>query len=192
MAMENPTLWWLISFFAVGVAQQPMLIGISLPAYSVHRSDEPLNWVDAVAAVVCISGLTVAFLADGQLYEYMQRDRKTRPAVLNTGLWRYSRHPNYFGETTWWFGYGLLACSVGQWYMLCGWVLNTGVLLYVTVMTEQRMLGNRHGERLEAYVRYRAVTSCWIPWCNAAGSAAQSTEARAPILTADEKAESNA
>jgi hypothetical protein len=46
MARENPRLWWIVSFFAVGLAQQPMLIGISLPAYSIHSSDLPWGLVD--------------------------------------------------------------------------------------------------------------------------------------------------
>lgn len=184
MAKENPSIWWLLSFLAVGVAQQPMLIGISLPAFSVHRSPAALNALDGLALALCIAGLTVAYVADSQLYEYMQaRKVKGSPAsaklVLDSGLWRYSRHPNYFGETLWWFGYGLFACSVGQWYMLGGWLLNTAVLLQVTCMTEGRMLENRTGERLKAFEHYRATTSCWIPWFP---SVSQVNDADVPIL----------
>jgi len=162
-----------------------MLIGISLPAFSVHRSSAPFHPLDLVAIVLCITGLTIAYFADTQLYEYMQaRKIKGSPAckqlVLKSGLWRYSRHPNYFGETVWWFGYGLFACSVGQWYMLGGWALNTAVLFQVTCMTERRMLENRTGERLKAFELYRATTSCWIPWFP---SVSQVNDADVPILT---------
>merc|ERR1711966_80706 len=81
-----------------------------------------------------------------------------------SGVWRYSRHPNYVGETCWWLGFGLYTVSVGQWYMLCGWALNTGVLIQVTFMTEDRMSGNRTGDKLEVWEEYKRCTACWLPW----------------------------
>lgn len=169
MAKDYPDWWWLLSFFAVGVAQQPMLIGIALPAYSVSSSDDAWNVWDTIACVLAVSGLLLAYFADTQLYGFMQQNRERvrtgsyRLPVLNTGLWRYSRHPNYVGETMWWLGYGFFAVAVGQWYMLGGWVLNTAVLLQVTWMTESRMSGNRSGDRLVLWELYKETTPCWLP-----------------------------
>merc|ERR1711907_819702 len=93
MARENPRTWWLLSFFAVGVAQQPMLVGISLPGYSVHFVNTPLGVVDAMAIVLCVAGLTLAYFADMQLYTFMTNNEnlksegKPRVPILNTGLW---------------------------------------------------------------------------------------------------------
>ena len=81
----------------------------------------------------------------------------------DAGLWRYSRHPNYVGETLWWLGFGFFAVATGQWYMLGGWVLNTAVLLQVTVMTENRMDNNRTGDRLALWEEYKRTTPCWLP-----------------------------
>lgn len=168
MARDHPNWWWLISFFAVGIAQQPMLIGIALPAYSISQSDSDLNPWDAAACVVAITGLLVACFADNQLYSFMEHNRQAvragqhRTPVLNTGLWSCSRHPNYLGETLWWLGYGLFAVAVGEWYMLGGWVLNTAVLIQVTCMTESRMSSNRSGDRLVLWQLYKQTTPCWI------------------------------
>merc|ERR1712216_217660 len=145
-----------------------MLVGITLPAYSVHNSNTNLWALDGVAMVLCVVGLSTAYCADTQLYAYMRANEELVAAgkptrlVLDTGLWRYSRHPNYLGETIWWFGFGLFAVSVGQWYMLGGWLLNTAVLIQVTFMTEERMKTNRTGERLRAFLAYQKTTSCWI------------------------------
>ena len=57
---------------------------------------------DFLAASLCATGICVGFFADNQLYEYMNLPKK--PILLETGLWRYSRHPNHFGEQTWWIG----------------------------------------------------------------------------------------
>lgn len=170
MARENERYWWLLSFLTVGVAQQPMLVGISLPAYSVHQSSHAWCWVDAVAVVLSVSGLTLAYLADTQLYTYMTENkarshRGEHPVpVLATGVWRYSRHPNYLGETLWWLGFGFFAVSVGQWYMLGGWAFNTAVLIQVTFMTEGRMNTNRSGDKLALWQEYQRCTPCWLPW----------------------------
>ena len=113
-----PIKWYLISFFVVGVAQHPMLVGISLPLYSVCFSSEaekPLGVLDCVATVLCLLGLTIAYFADNQLRAYMveneRRKAQNEPKVLllNSGLWKYSRHPNYFGEQLWWWSLGIFA-----------------------------------------------------------------------------------
>ena len=169
MARENPRWWWLISFFAVGLAQQPMLVGISLPAYSIHSTDLPWSAVDWVATITCVVGLSVAYTADTQLFNYMQRNKQLaaqgqpKVQILDSGLWHFSRHPNYFGETLWWFGYGLYAVRLGQWYMLGGWLFNTIVLITVTCMTEDRMLSNWDKDRVALYREYKRATSSWIP-----------------------------
>merc|ERR1712086_149228 len=169
MAEDNPRIWWILSFLAVGVAQQPMLIGITLPASSIHSSNAPFSVLDFVATFTCLFGLTLAYVADSQLYEFMrnndtlERDGKKKLLVLDSGLWRHSRHPNYCGETLWWLGYSLFGVSVGQAWVLCGWLLNTAVLIQVTMMTEERMKTNRTGVRLEAFISYQKRTACWIP-----------------------------
>lgn len=145
MATENPQWWWLLSFFAVGLAQQPMLIGahmktcppdpllpmyslasrrftgITLPAYSIHTSTKPFNGIDFLAIFGCFAGLVIVFVADNQLRRFMLKNEqlvavgKPKQALLESGLWRYSRHPNYFGEQLWWWSYSVFAVNVGEW-----------------------------------------------------------------------------
>ena len=77
------------SVFAVGLAQQPMLIGISAPAYTAHNVDTPFGLLDVLCAVGCIAGLATAYVADNQLRAYMSASPRPTP-ILNTGLWKYS------------------------------------------------------------------------------------------------------
>eukprot|EP00295_Goniomonas_pacifica_P030507 CAMPEP_0175968338 /NCGR_PEP_ID=MMETSP0108-20121206/39829_1 /TAXON_ID=195067 ORGANISM="Goniomonas pacifica, Strain CCMP1869" /NCGR_SAMPLE_ID=MMETSP0108 /ASSEMBLY_ACC=CAM_ASM_000204 /LENGTH=126 /DNA_ID=CAMNT_0017296955 /DNA_START=16 /DNA_END=395 /DNA_ORIENTATION=- len=69
----------------------------------------PLNVLDVVATVVCLTAIILAEVADTQLRRYMAQ--KNKPLVLDTGLWRYSRHPNHFGEQLWWVGLLLFAVA---------------------------------------------------------------------------------
>ncbi|WOL06152.1 hypothetical protein Cni_G14884 [Canna indica] len=168
MRTEYGRPWWWISFFAVYLSQQIFLIGICLPMYAIHSSDKPWNIWDVAATIGCITGIVVAYFADTQLYEFVSRNetlsKSGEPMVpnLDKGLWRYSRHPNYFGEQLWWWSLFLFAWSVGQGWMFVGPLVNTLCLAYVTVLVERRMMKKAYRE--DAYREYMKTTSVWIPW----------------------------
>ena len=82
--------------------------------------------------------------------------------LLDHGLWRYSRHPNYFGEQLFWWSLAGYGAIVGQAWVVVGTALNSTVLAVVTVMVEKRMLAVP--ERREIYEAYRRRTSVLIPW----------------------------
>lgn len=147
---------------------QVFLIGVCLPFYVIHSVDKPLNIWDFVAVIVCICGIVVAFYADTQLHDFVSRNQKLKeqgkPVVANLheGLWRYSRHPNYFGEQLWWWGLVIFAWNLGQGWTFVGSFINSMCLAYVTKLVEDRML--KQDYRAEAYRLYQKTTSVWIPW----------------------------
>ncbi|OAY74644.1 uncharacterized protein C594.04c [Ananas comosus] len=168
MRKEYGRSWWWISFFAVFLSQQVFLIGICLPMYAIHSSNEPWNIRDFIATIICIAGIMIAYFADTQLHNFVTKSQALREvgekpiANLDEGLWRYSRHPNYFGEQLWWWGLYLFAWNLGQKWMFVGPLVNSSCLAYVTVLVETRMLKREY--RREAYRQYQRMTSVWIPW----------------------------
>ena len=134
----------------------------------IHSVNVPLNIWDFVAIIVCICGIVVAYFADTQLHEFVSRNNEFKkvgkPVVANLdeGLWRYSRHPNYFGEQLWWWGLVVFAWNLGQSWTFVGSFANTLCLAYVTTLVEKRML--KQDFRAEAYRQYQRTTSVWIPW----------------------------
>lgn len=190
MQRDYAGMWFVLSFFAVGLAQQPMLVGISWPLRYLlvavehegggadDRALLSLTVADILWAGVCFSGLALGFFADNQLRAYMlenERRRQTGEAVvpiLDKGLWRYSRHPNYLGEQVFWWGlagWGILgisgaAAAAAPWYVASGTALNSIVLATVTVMTEERMLTNWTPERTEKFREYQRRTSALCLW----------------------------
>ncbi|CAM8963422.1 unnamed protein product [Rhodiola kirilowii] len=160
--------WWWISFFSVYVSQQIFLIGVCLPMYAVHSVDKTFNVWDMVALGICVTGVVMAYFADTQLHEFVTRNAKLKqlgePLVpnLDKGLWRYSRHPNYFGEQLWWWGLVVFAWNLGYGWTFVGALLNSLCLGYVTILVEGRMLKQEY--RAEAYRLYQKRTSVWIPW----------------------------
>ena len=132
----------------------------------------PLNWCDALATALCLIGICVGSLADNQLHEYMARPDK--PLLLESGLWRRSRHPNHMGEQTWWLGLlcfavaaaggvdGFVSCGAGCWAVCFGVAFNHPLDTLVTLpLIEARMLGRQ--ARAAAYREYQRCTSIIVP-----------------------------
>lgn len=150
----------LLLVFAV---QAPMLFAVSLPVQlgqiaATPATLGPLAWV---GAALCVFGVAFETIGDWQLTRF-KADPANGGKVLSTGLWRYTRHPNYFGDACAWWGLYLIAAET-----LPGlWALPAPMLLTWTLMkwsgaptVEGRMRKTRPD-----YVRYIASTSGFIPW----------------------------
>ncbi len=156
-------LWprWRISFNSASSSATVMRPG---RATSDGRALGPF---DALATIGSLSGIVIAHVADTDLAAFMRENEARRArgeapiAILDRGLFRYSRHPNYFGENLHWWSLGLLGVAVGAPWVLAGPLFNTLVMVRVTQMTEARM-GERP-DRAEAYRAYRARTRSWLP-----------------------------
>jgi steroid 5-alpha reductase family enzyme len=128
----------------------------------------------AIGVLVAAFGVVFEAVADWQL-EQFKKNPDNRGRVLDTGLWRYSRHPNYFGECCAWWGFGLIALATGAWWALASPLLITWLLLEVSGVV---MLERDIGERRPDYARYLRETNAFVPGrprTEAAGARAQRT-----------------
>ncbi|KAK1426640.1 hypothetical protein QVD17_15317 [Tagetes erecta] len=168
LAQQYGKTWWWVSFFAVYLIQQVFLIGVCLPMYIVHTVNQPLNIWDTAGSAVCLTGIVIAYFADTQLHKFVTQNEKLKQAGkplvpnLETGLWFYSRHPNYFGEQVWWWGLVIFGWNLGCTWVVVGAVVNSLCLGYVTILVERKMLKQEY--RVEQYKRYQKSTSVWVPW----------------------------
>ncbi len=149
----------LILVFAL---QGPLLWFVSLPAQVGLLADTgapiaPLGWLGVALALV---GIGFETIGDRQL-EAFRRDPANRGKVLDTGLWAWTRHPNYFGDACAWWGIWLLALSAGA----GPWTVAAPVFLTWTLnkwsgaaLLERGLKKNRPG-----YADYIARTSAFIP-----------------------------
>lgn len=143
-------------------------MGVCLPFYVVHSVDKELSIWDLVAALVCLTGVAVAYFADTQLHEFVSSNARRKEVGealvpnLDSGLWYYSRHPNYFGEQLWWWGLGMFAWNLGCGWACVGALINSCVLGYVTILVEEKMVKQEY--RAEAYRQYQQTTSVLVPW----------------------------
>lgn len=157
---QGPGFWWK-SFFIVFLLQGVLIWVISLPLqYAGAAGAAGLGTLDALGALVFLAGFLCEAFADAQL-EAFKRDPASAGRVLDTGLWRYSRHPNYFGNALLWWGLCLFGLATGPWWLLFAPALMTFLLLRVSGVT---LLEQDIGERRPAYTEYISRTSAFIPW----------------------------
>lgn len=152
----------LVSLGTVFLLQAVLLWIIALPAQFVHAptATASLGWIDAIGVAAWTVGLGFEWCADVQLARF-KRSPSSQGAVMDRGLWRYSRHPNYFGNFLLWWGIGLLAVASGGWWTLIGPALLTFLLLRVSGVA---LLESTIAERRPGYRAYARRTSAFVPW----------------------------
>jgi steroid 5-alpha reductase family enzyme len=139
---------------------------IAFPVYVGATEPSPLNALDYAGASLWTFGLVFESVADWQLARF-KADPNHRGEVLDTGLWRYTRHPNYFGEATLWWGIYLIALAADGWWTVFGPLLMTVLLLKVSGVT---LLEADIQERRPGYRAYIERTNAFFPWYPQEGS----------------------
>lgn len=132
---------------------------ISLPLLAAITGSWPLQLLDATATALVVFGILFESIADAQLATF-KRGTGNGGKVLDTGLWRYTRHPNYFGECCVWWGFYLFAVAAGGWWALLSPVLMTFLLLRISGVA---LLEKDIRERRPAYADYVKRTNAFIP-----------------------------
>ena len=122
-------------------------------------SDTALGILDGLALLLVIAGVLFESLADYQLAAF-KKDAGNSGKVMDRGLWRYSRHPNYFGECCVWWGFFLFAVASGGWWTIISPLLMTILLLRVSGVA---LLEKDIVERRPGYRDYIARTNAFIP-----------------------------
>lgn len=147
------------SLYLVFLLQGALAWIISLPLLVAAGSARPLSWLDCLGAVVVVSGIAFEAIGDWQLARFKAAPGN-RDLVMDQGLWRYTRHPNYFGESCVWWGFYLLALSAGGWWSFVAPLLMTAMLLKVSGVA---LLEKDIAERRPGYARYVRQTNAFIP-----------------------------
>ena len=146
------------SLYVVFASQAALAWIISLPLLGALRGTAAPGWRDVPGAVLWLAGFCIEAVADRQLMIF-RATPGNRGAVMERGLWRYSRHPNYFGECCLWWGFYLMALAAGAWWTIIAPLLMTVLLLRVSGVA---LLERDIAERRPAYRDYVSRTSAFI------------------------------
>jgi steroid 5-alpha reductase family enzyme len=153
--------YWLISFLAVHLFPTIMVfLGCMamLPVFS--GTGRALNGWDIPAVIILFGSVFYAYTADEQLRKFRDKS-ENKGKTITSGLWRFSRHPNYFGEISTWWGLALFAIAAGcqWWWALIGPVTITLMFIFASIpIIEKRNLERRLG-----YAGYISETPMLLP-----------------------------
>ena len=148
------------------------LLGICLfPTIIVYTASIPpiffvidnlnFEYIQLIGYIVILIGVLIEMKADIDIHEF-KKIRKDRREIIQIGLWKYSRHPNYFGEICFWYGVAMvyIFCDfVNNWYTIFGAILNNALFLGISIPLAEKNLRKYK----EGYDEYKQSTSMLIP-----------------------------
>ena len=99
-----------------------MIISLPLLGINFNNSNGNLKMLDYLGIIIWLIGFTFETVGDFQLSNF-KRNSKNKGKVLHTGLWKYTRHPNYFGDSAVWWAYGIFSIAAGSYWQAIGAVI---------------------------------------------------------------------
>lgn len=154
--------WFILrSFFQIFLLQGILLVVIAYPVILVNHSGRSgLTWLDAVGALLWVIGFLFETVGDYQLTRF-KADPENKGQIMQSGLWTYTRHPNYFGESVMWWGIFIIALNVGY-----GWtaVVSPAVITLLLLKVSGVSLLEKHYSDNPKYRDYARRTNAFIPW----------------------------
>ncbi|TWP46135.1 DUF1295 domain-containing protein [Lentzea tibetensis] len=155
-AKGNPRL----RMYRVYAIQAVIMWIVSLPVQVALHLDAPLNVLDWLGLLLWLVGFTFEAVGDWQLARF-KADPSSKGQVMDTGLWRYTRHPNYFGDAVVWWGLFLFALHT--WPAVLTIVGPLVMTLLLAKGTGKPLLEKDIGQRRPGYAEYVRRTSGFIP-----------------------------
>ncbi|HUU78273.1 MAG TPA: DUF1295 domain-containing protein [candidate division Zixibacteria bacterium] len=159
---EKPKLFQIISF--TGLQMMPTLI-VYLGCISIYPalvySNTNFNFLDIIGIIITVGATLIELLADEQMRMFLKMNNDSNK-VMTLGLWGYSRHPNYFGEISFWWGlfFFSLAADFSMWWTISGPIAMIILFVFISVpLTENKQLAKR-----PEYTEYKRTVSMLIPW----------------------------
>lgn len=157
----GPERYWWFSYFQVFLLQGALILIVSLPLWHVQTTESSaLTIIDYIAMGVWFIGFCFEAGGDYQLYHF-KKNPENKGKVLNTGFWKYTRHPNYFGDAVVWWAYALFSIAAGGYWQIIGSIIMTLLIIKVSGVA---MLERTLKTTKPQYKEYIEKTSAFIPW----------------------------
>jgi steroid 5-alpha reductase family enzyme len=155
-------MYWPVSFVGIHLFPTVMVYLGCLPLYAVMQAGTgAFGWLDILGTLVTLAAVVLAFVADEQLRVF-RRGSLNKGKAIRSGLWKHSRHPNYLGEMSTWWGFYAFALGAGLrwWWTGVGALAITLMFVFISVpLMERRELDRRSG-----YREYAEQTPALLPF----------------------------
>ncbi|MCF8002101.1 MAG: DUF1295 domain-containing protein [Halanaerobiales bacterium] len=155
--------FYIRSFFQIFILQGLLLFLIVSSVVNINSSPfYSIKLFDIIGIIIWLIGFTFEALGDKQLKDYINKpDSKKDGHIMKKGLWKYTRHPNYFGEATMWWGIYIIGLSIpSSWIFIISPITITILLLYVSGVP---LLEKRYADDQE-FQEYAKKTNKFFPW----------------------------
>lgn len=148
-------------YLQIYVLQGFLMLVISAPVVIANTfRSRPVGWVEAAGVACWCVGLFFEVVGDAQLARFV-RDPANRGRIMEDGLWRYSRHPNYFGEVLLWCGIGVIALPATY-----GWVglIGPACIAFLILKVSGVPMLEEHLAKRPGFESYKRRVNAFIPW----------------------------
>lgn len=161
LSEDTGRMYWLVSLSGVHLFPTLLVFLGCVPLYYIFRSEAPFGLTDLVAVFITSAAVLIETIADIQLHNFRKLPPGKRPKILRRGLWSWSRHPNYFGEISFWVGLFLFCIPVyspGNYWLISGALAMIALFVFISIpMMEERE------KRKEGYDKYQKEVSMLVP-----------------------------
>ena len=150
----------IVNFLGINMFPTFIVFFAILPALY-YISDSTFSLLSVIGLIISIIATTIQLISDYQMHSF-RKTNVDRSKMINVGLWKTSRHPNYFGEIMMWWGVFAFVFinDMSRWILLVGALANTLMFLFISIpMQEKRLLA-----RNSNYSEYIENTNKLIPW----------------------------
>jgi len=157
---KNPDIWFITNLGGINMMPTIFVFLGMVPAYYIINNSQQLNIISITGFLVCLMAAILQFVSDRQMAIFRSNENN-RGNCINTGLWKYSRHPNYLGEVSLWWGIWiiLMGSAPGYWITVIGPVAMTILFVFISIpMMEKYVLQKR-----PTYVEYKKTVPMLIP-----------------------------
>lgn len=149
------------SFLRIYMFQGIIIMIVASPVFYTNVVDNPaLQWSDFVGIGLWTFGFYFEAVGDYQLKQFKE-DPANKGKVLDQGLWKYTQHPNYFGEVTQWWGLYIIATAVPFGFIT---IFGPITITYLIIKVSGIKLLEKHFDGHDKYAEYKKKTSVFIPW----------------------------
>jgi steroid 5-alpha reductase family enzyme len=158
---QTGRMWFIVNLFGINLMPTVLVFLAMVPAYYAILEGGQATAVAFLGFIICIAAVLIQHFSDKQMKTF-RRNKNNKGLCIDEGLWRYSRHPNYFAEVSLWFGIWLIQMGVlpSLWQTVVGPVLMALLFIFISIpMMEKHVLTSRPG-----YSQYKARVSMLIPW----------------------------
>jgi len=158
---DNPKIATFLDFSGIHLFPTLIVFLALLPAiYLFMENDYSISWVHGLGVLVFMVSIFFETVGDNQLRKF-KIENKSPKSILRTGLWKYTRHPNYFGETLFWWSIYLLSFHANNpTWLILGPISITCLFLFISIP----MMDKRHKAKRPEYEDYIKKTSAFFPW----------------------------